>query len=114
MLSDPILLSDALGQLAGGIAAGMLVIFALGKLIEVAILKKLMNTFSTTAWSSSLAVFSGILLMSVVQMEEPHMIRAFSPAQFIAISIAALIIPPVRIFAYKRRAAKAAPETAAA
>jgi hypothetical protein len=114
MLSDPIWLSNALTQLVGGIVGGMLVVFALGKLIEVAILKKLMNTFGTTAWSSSLAVFAAILLMWVVQMGEPHMMRAFPPVQFLAISIAALIIAPLRISAYKRRAAKAAPETAAA
>lgn len=106
MSSDSVLLSDMLAQLAGGIVGGMLIIFTLGKLIEVLILKRFINSFSAMAWLSSIIVFTGLLLTWLTQMDNPDQMRALPPAKMLVIFAATLLLPTLRILFQNRRAAK--------
>ena len=89
----------------GEIIGGMLAIYLVGKVLELAILKRVISSFATMAFTSSVLVFLVILVLWLVNRDQPY---AFRPAMLVSYFLAAVILPAIRIMWNKRQAAKAA------
>lgn len=87
----------------GSVIGGMLVIYLLSKLLEWVLLKRIMRSYCSMIYLSSAVVFSTICIAWYIKRNEVY---AFQPALLVAYFMAALILPYIRRFFYKRKAKK--------
>lgn len=89
----------------GEVIGGMLVFYLVGKLLEWAILKRLISSYATMVSVSALGIFALVSLGWFFQRNEPHI---FHPAMLISYFIAAVLLPFIRILWQNRKLKKAA------
>lgn len=94
----------------GEIIGGMIALYAVGKLLEWIILKRVMLNFPRMAFMSSALVFVGIVILWAANSDKPY---AFHPAMLVSYFIASLILPFARVLFFRKRMLKAAATSAA-
>jgi hypothetical protein len=89
----------------GELIGGLLVIYLVGKVLELVILKRFIASFRAMVFTSSALVFLAILLLRVGS-GDPN--GVFPMAMLVSFLLAAVILPVVKTVWHTRRATTAA------
>lgn len=89
----------------GEVIGGMLVFYLVGKILEWAILRRVIKNYAAMVSASSLGIFTLVCLAWLSQRHQEHI---FHPAMLISYFIAALLLPFVRVLWRNRKTKKAA------
>lgn len=89
-----------MGYHVGAVIGGMIAFYLIGKLLEWAIIKRVVKSYPAMVWLSSLIALAAIALLWYARREEAF---AFHPAMFIDYTIAALLLPVVRTLWRRRK-----------
>lgn len=87
----------------GAILGGMLVIYLLCKVLEWALLKRILSSHFVMVSLSSLLIFFVIFIAWYVKKDEAY---AFHPAMLVDYFLAAVILPFIRSIWHKRKKKK--------
>ena len=98
--------SDAAANGFGAILGGMLVVYLIGRLLEIILLKRVISSFTTKVFSSAAIVFLGVALLWLSSRGKPYGTSAFNGATLFFFFVAAVLVPLLRSFLHKRRVAR--------
>lgn len=93
-------LNNRRGARVGAVIGGMVAFYLIGKLLEWAVIKRVVNSYSTMVWLSSIVTLTAIALLWYSSREEAY---AFHPAMFIDYTIAAILLPITRTVWRRRK-----------
>lgn len=98
--------SDAAANGFGAILGGMLVIYLIGRFLEIIILKRVISSFTTRVFSSAAIVFLGVALLWLSSRGKPYSTSAFNGTMLFFFFLATVLVPLLRNYLHKRRAAR--------
>jgi hypothetical protein len=88
------------GVRVGAVIGGMVAFYLIGKLLEWTFIKRVVRSYSAMVWLSSIVTLAAIALLWYARRDEAY---AFHPAMFIDYTIAAILLPIIRIVWRRRK-----------
>lgn len=95
------MITDIIAQFIGGVMGGFLVIYLLCKVIEFALLKRILKNYNAMIFLSSVVIFSTICIAGYIDRNNLH---APGPNLIMICFIAALALPFIRKIVHNRKA----------
>ena len=88
------------GVRVGAVIGGMVAFYLSGKLLEWAVIKRVVKSYPAMVWLSSIVTLAAIALLWYSRRDEAY---AFHPAMFIDYTIAAFLLPIIRTVWRRRK-----------